>query len=309
MNSLRPKRLRTLTVTGHPRGQPHLSAASGLVCAHGRVYVMADDEHHLAVFRDRRSPGRLHRVFAGNLPHEMEARKKRKPDVETLFLLPSAKDGGDDALIALGSGSRKNRQVGVAMALSARGKVARKVHRFDLKPLYKPLRDVLEGEINIEGAIVTADELLLLNRGVKGDSVNAVVHYRLRDFRRLMKGARAKDIKPISVRRYDLGAINGIPLGFTDAAALPGGGWLFTAVAEDTDDVVADGACKGSVIGFVDSRGDLRGLHRLQPKMKVEGIDLRATPQGFVLCLVTDADTPARPSALLLAHLNELTGL
>ncbi len=125
MNSLRPKRLRTLTVTGHPRGQPHLSAASGLVCAHGRVYVMADDEHHLAVFRDRRSPGRLHRVFAGNLPHEMEARKKRKPDVETLFLLPSAKVGGDDALIALGSGSRKNRQVGVAMALSARGKVAK----------------------------------------------------------------------------------------------------------------------------------------------------------------------------------------
>ena len=104
MNSLRPKRLRTLTVNGHPRGQPHLSAASGLVCAHGRVYVMADDEHHLAVFRDRRSPGRLHRVFAGDLPHETEARKKRKPDMETLFLLPSPKAGGDDALIALGSG-------------------------------------------------------------------------------------------------------------------------------------------------------------------------------------------------------------
>ena len=308
MNSLRPKRLRTLTVSAHPRGQPHLSAASGLVCAHGRVYVMADDEHHLAVFRDRRSPGRLHRVFAGNLPHETEARKKRKPDVETLFLLPSPKAGGDDALIAFGSGSRKRRQTGIVIALSIRGKVAKRVRRFDLRPLYKPLRDELGGEINIEGAIVTADEFLLLNRGVKGKSANAVAHYRLRDLHRLIKGARA-NIKPTSVRRYNLGAINGIALGFTDAAVLPSGGWLFTAVAEDTDDSVTDGAYTGSVVGLVDSRGDLLRMHRLQPKMKVEGIDLQATQQGLVLCLVTDADTPARPSALLLAHFNELPGL
>ena len=305
MNSLQPKRLRTLTVNGHPRGQPHLSAASGLVCAHGRVYVMADDEHHLAVFRDRRSPGRFHRVLAGNLPCETEARKKRKPDVETLFLLPSSKAGGGDALIALGSGSRKNRQIGIVIPLSARGKVAKEVRRFDLRPLYKPLRDVLGGEINVEGAIVTADELLLLNRGGKDKSVNAVAHYRLRDLRRLMKGARS-NIKPTSVRRYDLGDINGIALGFTDGAALPSGGWFFTAVAEDTDDSVVDGACKGSVIGFVDSRGDLLGMHRLKPKMKAEGIDLQTTQQGLVLCLVTDADTPARPSTLLLAHLNEM---
>ena len=111
------------------------------------------------------------------------------------------------------------------------------------------------------------------------------------------------------MRRYNLGAINGIALGFTDAAVLPSGGWLFTAVAEDTDDSVTDGACKGSVVGLVDSRGDLLRMHRLQPKMKVEGIDLQATQQGLVLCLVTDADTPARPSALLLAHFNESPGL
>jgi hypothetical protein len=147
--------------------------------------------------------------------------------------------------------------------------------------------------------------LLLLKRGVKDKSVNAVAHYRLRDLRRLMKGARSK-IKPTSVRRYYLGDIDGIALGFTDAAAVPSGGWLFTAVAEDTDDSVADGACKGSVIGFVDSRGDLLGVHRLKSKMKVEGIGLQAAQQGLVLCLVKDSDTPARPSALLLAHLNDM---
>jgi hypothetical protein len=302
-SSLRPKRLRNLTVASHPRDQRHLSAASGLVCAHGRVYVIADDEHHLAEFRDRRSPGRLHQVVAGPLPRDKTARKKRKPDMETLFLLPSRADHGD-ALIALGSGSRKNRQTGLIIGLSARGKVAKGVRRFDLRPLYKPLRDQLGSEINIEGAVVTADAFLLLNRGVAGKSVNAVAYYRLRDLQRLMKGTRVR-IRPTSVRRYDLGAIDGIALGFTDAAALPGGGWLFTAVAEDTDDSVTDGACKGSVLGVVDSRGELLGMHQLLPRMKVEGIDLQATQQGFDLCLVTDSDTPARPSALLLAHLAE----
>ena len=69
--------------------QPHLSAASGLVCAHGRAYVVADDEHHLAVFRDLRSPGTLHRIRAGDLPDKTKARKRRKPDLETLLSLPA----------------------------------------------------------------------------------------------------------------------------------------------------------------------------------------------------------------------------
>ena len=62
--------LRPLTVdpATHPRGQPHLSAASGLVCAQGRVHVVADDELHLGVFDDAHSPGRLLRLFDGALP-------------------------------------------------------------------------------------------------------------------------------------------------------------------------------------------------------------------------------------------------
>ena len=152
---------------------------------------------------------------------------------------------------------------------------------------------------------MAADQLLLLNRAVKGKSVNAVAHYDLRDLRRLMEGVRRR-IKPELVRSYNLGDIDGVALGFTDAAALPSGGWVFTAVAEDTDDSVADGPCTGSVVGVVDSGGNLREMRRLQPRMKVEGIDLRATSEGLVLWLVTDADDPARPSTLLLARL-ELT--
>ena len=46
-----------------------------------------------------------------------------------------------------------------------------------------------------------------------------------------------------SVQLLDLGAVDGVPLSLTDGAPLPGGEWLFSAVAEDTSDSVADGAC------------------------------------------------------------------
>ena len=82
--------LRTLTVdpASHPRAQPHLSAASGLVCAHGRVHVVADDELHLGVFDDAAAPGRLVRLFDGALPAGKKARKRAKPDLESVLQLP-----------------------------------------------------------------------------------------------------------------------------------------------------------------------------------------------------------------------------
>ena len=63
----------------------HLSAASGLVQVGQRLFVVADDEHTLAVFDlsgDR--AGRLHRLFDGDLPDKPKARKAAKPDLEAL---------------------------------------------------------------------------------------------------------------------------------------------------------------------------------------------------------------------------------
>ena len=52
MQELQPLRTLDLDRSTHTTGQRFLSAASGLVCAFGRVYVVGDDEHHLAVFDD-----------------------------------------------------------------------------------------------------------------------------------------------------------------------------------------------------------------------------------------------------------------
>ncbi len=294
--------LRSLTVNAaeHPRGQPHFSAASGLVCAHGRAYVVSDDEHHLAVFRDLHSPGALHRILAGDLPQSKKARKQLKPDLEALLLLPGLHHHG--ALVAFGSGSRPNRDTGIVIPLSARGAPSSRVQRFDLKPLYEPLRAAL-GEINIEGAMLLGDSLLLLHRGISGVSDNAAVHYRLSELLAVIDGKR-HTVAPRAIRAYRLGAIDGVELGFTDGTALPGGGWVFCAAAENTANSYADGPCRGSALGVVNAQGALVALHRLaDTTLKVEGIAARPHAAGIHICLVTDADDPRLSSQLLFTRL------
>jgi hypothetical protein len=280
----------------HPRGQRHLSAASGLVCRNGLAYVIADDEHHVAVFRERQPYGELHRILPGDLPARKEARKKRKPDFETLFLLPALNDSFPASLIALGSGSRRNRNTGVMIPLGNNGQPLRKVRHFDLTPVYEPLGALL-GAINIEGAMIAGGKWVLLNRGITGKTDNVVIRYRLRALLALIEG-NGTAINPVSTQRFPLPSINGVSLGFTDSAALPDGRWLFTAVAENTRDSYADGPCLGSAIGIVSAQGDLLALHRIEPPAKAEGIDAIVDKLGIAVCLVTDTDNPSRSSWL-----------
>ena len=317
--------LRRLTVDpgAHPRGQPHLSAASGLVCELGRVYVIADDEHHLAVFTDARAPGVLHRLVAGDLPAPKDERKRRKPDLETLMWLPAGalERGSGAALLALGSGSTSMREHGFVVPVQAGGEpMAAATREIDLAPLFGPLRARL-GDINIEGAFCLGDEFVLLHRGGDGQrGSNAIARYAWPDVLPLWRGERGGEIAPGVTHLCDLGQIAGVSLGFTDGAAWTGagggggkatgkgagggtsGGFLFTAVAEDSADSIADGACRGSVIGLMQLDGRLRWLRRLRGAPKVEGLAVHTAAGSATLCLVTDADDPARSSLLLQAQ-------
>ncbi|MFN0314601.1 MAG: DUF6929 family protein [Burkholderiales bacterium] len=293
---VQPLRALATDPTTHPRGQHHLSAASGLVCRNGLAYVIADDEHHLAVFRERQTFGELHRILPGDLPAQKGTRKKRKPDFETLFSLPALGASFPASLIALGSGSRHNRNTGVAIPLGNNGRPLREIGRFDLTPVYEPLGALL-GAINIEGAMIAGGKWILLNRGITGKTDNVVIRYRLPDLHAVIKG-HATVIKPVSIQRFPLPSIGGVSLGFTDGAALPDGRWLFTAVAENTRDSYADGPCLGSAVGLVSAQGDLLALHRIEPPVKAEGIDAIVDNLGIAFCLVTDTDDPSQSSWL-----------
>jgi len=266
---------------------------------------VADDEHHLALFDDLapKAPGRLIRLFEGDLPQGKKNRKSLKPDVEALAQLPPLPGCPSGALLALGSGSRPNRNTGVLMALAPDGSLEGEVRYIDLMPLYSSLR-LHFTELNVEGALVVGDALLLLQRGNKGGSLNACIHFAWADVLPWLLGQSDAPLQARTLQGYDLGAVDAVPLCFTDGAALLGGAWIFSAVAESADDSYHDGACLGSSIGIVDAAGTLRSMQALGPGCKVEGIAAHLAGDALTLTMVTDADDPAIPSQLLSADLS-----
>ena len=102
----------------------------------------------------------------------------------------------------------------------------------------------------------------------------------------------------MDIRDVDLGAIDGIPLCFTDGAALPDGSLVFTAVAEAATDSYEDGPCVGAALGVAGADGKLRFLERLDPPHKIEGVDARVDGGILRLLLVTDADDASIPAVL-----------
>lgn len=299
---LQARTVRTLTLDAAAGGAgvAHLSAASGLVKLGRRVAVVADDELHLALFElSGHDPGRSIRLFEGALPLAHEARKAAKPDCEALLVLPAFGAYEHGALMALGSGSRVNRHRGALMALDAAGDLHGPARPLDLAGLLGPLHEAM-ADLNIEGGFVQGDALCLLQRGNSASAVHARIDFPWAGVRRWLAGEGPAPA-PASITHHDLGVLDGIPLSFTDGAALPDGGWLFSAAAEDTTDPTLDGRCAGSVIGLVDARGVLQACERLAPAVKVEG--LVATPAGdsIELLMVTDGDDRGQPALLLAA--------
>lgn len=295
---LRELRLACAAGAGRPR---HLSAASGLVRAGDFLYVIADDEHHLGVFSngDHRRAGGLLRLRRGTLPVGKSARKRRKPDFEALVALPPFGGYPNGALFALGSGSKPNRRSAVLLALNADGSAHGPPRAISLQSWFTRLRREF-GEVNLEGAFVEGEHLTLLQRGNKGSPRNARVRMALAPVldaiakRRALPAPRLTDVAD-----FKLGVFDDAPLCFTDGAALPSGGFVFTAVAEATDDSYADGECVGAAIGIVDADDRLRALWQLEPALKVEGIDARVSSNGLELTVVTDADRASVPAQLL----------
>ena len=298
LTKIRELNLSAAAAVGRPL---HLSAASGLACLKSFIYVVADDELHLGVFGAAdRDPGHLIRLFEGALPDSKKERKKQKPDFEALTLLPAFGDYPHGALLALGSASKRKRRMGALLGLDAKGAVRGSPHVVDLSLILAPLDDAFP-KLNIEGAVVSGDELRLFQRGNKRNAANAIIRFRLSVFLDALSSQRRGAIKPSAINPFDLGQIDGIPFCFTDAAALPDGDMVFTAIAEDTDDAYNDGPCAGAAIGIADNNGHLRCLHRLDQPYKVEGVDARVDGDVIKLLLVTDADDADIPAGLFSA--------
>jgi hypothetical protein len=275
------------------RRPPHVAAASGLVLAGAAFLVVADDELSLAAFtRSPAEPGTLWPLRCGTLPAEAEARKAAKPDWEALVLL-----GGE--LLAVPSGSTSGRMRGAVLPLAGAAP-AGDARPVDFAPLYSHLEAAVAPKgLNIEGACVRGADLLLFQRGNAASGCNAVVTL---DLAATQAAIAARAPLPATlvrgVRRYDLGSLRGVPLGFTDAAACSDGGIVFLAAAEATSNAYDDAPVAGSVVGFMDRTGAVTAVHELVPAIKAEGLAVEATAGGRVLWIVSDGDDPAVPAGL-----------
>ncbi len=290
---------RALWVQGPKPDASHpLCAASGLVLVGPRAFVVADDAMTLASFAlDAPSEaGQTWRLFDGGQPEDPAARKAAKPDAESLLHVPPSAAQPHGALLALGSGSRATRFRGALVALGPDGLPHGAPQPQDLHPWFDPWMIGVH-EPNVEGAFLQGSQLVLLQRRNGHAGTNATVTWPWP----LALGGEPR------VTRWDLGLLDGVPLGFTDGCALPDGGWLFSAAAEDTDDAYQDGRCTGSVLGRVGPDGALRALWRLSTQAsspaKVEGVALQPEGLGWRVWMVTDADDPTRAADLLSAPL------
>jgi hypothetical protein len=275
-------------------GHAFLTAASGLVRLGETLCVVGDDEHHIALFNSGDDgPGRLLRLIEGDLPLKRKARKKAKPDFEILFALPSGEGETAKRLCALGSGSKPQRMRGVIIDLSDDS-----VTLIVLKPMFDALAPLVP-EINLEGAVVRGERLLLFNRGNMAHPESFILEIPLA----ALWGDEA--VKVRLVKRLTLPMIDGVPLTVTDACGMDDGRFLLSAVAEVTDDSIADGEVRGAAIIILDADLDVVRVEPLEPVIKIEGISPRRTAQGVELLCVSDADDPDVPSVLYAAMLDD----
>lgn len=298
--------LRSLTFSTSQAAMPdRLSAASGIVVVGEVAYVVADDELHLGVFDlAGRHEGGWVRIFPGDLPDEAAARKALKPDLEALVRLPPFAGHPDGALLALASGSKPNRRTGVLLGLDASGALSGAPRPVNLSAPYAALQARFPG-LNIEGAVVLGQELVLLQRASGGHPENALIGFALAQVLDALGAVDELRLPELPARfiTVDLGQVDGVPLGFTDGAALPDGRIVFSAVAEQVDDTYHDGPCVGAAVGIADMEGRVQRLELVEPVQKIEGIDARVDATAIRLLLVTDGDDRGAAGALFGASL------
>jgi hypothetical protein len=264
---------------------PHVRAASGLAMVGGRLAVIQDDAAFIAYVSGRavtavalpRGPGGRRRFEVG-LGNKMD-----KLDLEAVVAV------GDD-LWAFGSGSTEARE-----RIAVIGYTIRIV---DASVLYRRIREELFGPPpNIEGAALVGDGLWLFHRGNTGpgDHGPAVVELARGDVERWL--ANAGPVPEVTgYARYDLGQVDGVGLGFTDAVAV-GERVFYLAAAERADNAIDDGPVIGSQLGVIE------GVRVRAAQLAIDGAPLKAEglafdpddpTRAFVAIDPDDVDKPAR---------------
>ena len=289
----------------------HVRAGSGLAHIRGGLALIQDDANFVALVTPE--PWRVRAINlqagegGGRQFDRSRGNKEHKLDLEACFTVEDG-DVGGTLLVAMGSGSKGYRPRETVVFVRRCESPHPEVTHVHLPRLYEQLRnqrDFAGSQMNIEGAVHLGDRVRLFNRGNGGARdglapVNATCDLSWDAFLdHAHDPGRAPAPEPVDVVRYDLGSLGDTPFGFTDAA-LWRGAMLYSAVAEDSPDVIEDGPVHGSAIGLIaDGAARCALLTDGSGAVfdgKVEGI--QPLGSGDRLLAVVDADDHAIPSLL-----------
>lgn len=300
----------------------HARAGSGLARSGDRLVLVQDDALFVALI-DALGAGPTHALALprGDGVRLFESRrgnKARKPDLECLAPLAPG------ALVAFGSGSTPARRRALRLGC---GSWPPRAELVVCEAMYVALGarlDFAGSELNVEGAAVVGDRLRLFQRGngaARGEllPVSATVDLPLDALAAYLEACAADPSAPfevplLDVRRYEIGRVGGVPLGFTDACSLGAGdrALAWVAAAEASPDTYDDGATVGVCVGWMRDDGSAgRG-----PVLTAEGEPYRAKVEGLYVdpadpvraWAVVDADDVDAPARLLTLELDGLSG-
>jgi hypothetical protein len=317
---LNTKKVRLLDIHNPETGRPpYMIAASGLVKLGDWLYVVADDELHLGVFREGNAErGLLVRLLSGELPLDWEERKKAKPDWESLLHMSSELTGGAEAMLAIPSGSKPNRVTGAFIPLNADRSINENgVYAVDFTPLYNHLWSLIP-KLNIEGSCVIGELFYMFHRANKSKEANKLIRMPLDILHTLINPVARENsralladaiLQMVETADFTLGNVGGISLAFTDATVADGKIY-FLAAAEDSDDPYLDGPYKGAAIGMMTADGKVTYQEQLDIDVKPEGLHVEIKDGNAHFWVVTDSDQINIPAQLCvlsipLAHMTE----
>ena len=276
-------------------------AASAVVPFGDGFLVVQDDATHGAWFRAGSvSVVRLVPAVDGlELFEEASGTKHLKPDFEAACGLEV---DGEPAVLMLGSGS-----LGARMRWSLLRLVGGqpRAHVADMAALYSDVAAALSlplDALNMEGACVVGGSLRWYHRGLPSAGVPAgsVDLEPAAAVAAALGRASASAVTVSNPRHYDLGEVDGVGLGITDAVALPDGTILLSAAAEDSPNPRDDGPVVASALVRIDGDAveQVTPLPLIEGRVcKVEGLMLLDSDQDHLLLLaVVDVDDPESPS-------------
>jgi hypothetical protein len=280
----------------------HVRAGSSVAWLGARLAVVQDDASFVALVDADGCRAVTLPAGAGGKRQfdERRGNKKDKLDLEASAIL-----GG--ALWAFGSGSAPGRDRVVRLGEDGRVDL---IPAARLYAAFMARTDFRGSELNVEGVLAQGGDVWFFNRGNGAPApggelapIDATVRVEAAALLRYLDDpANAPVPSLLEVVRYDLGAVAGCRLTFTDATfAL--GEQVYLAAAEASPDATRDGPVAGVALGFLadepryamvrDERGALL-------TDKLEGITpARTDGAGNRLFAVVDKDDPDAPSELV----------